>query len=74
MKLRTAEELKQLRKDAGLTQVNAAKLVCVTLRAWQQWEQSPDTVTSRRPPCWVFAFLNMYIFLKSKGIEYEPVE
>lgn len=31
-------QIKQARKDAGLTQQQAAKLIYVGLRTWQQWE------------------------------------
>jgi len=32
------QQVRQLRKDAGLTQTQAAALVHTSLRAWQQWE------------------------------------
>jgi len=32
------EEIIAARKAAGLTQTEAASLVCGSLRAWQQWE------------------------------------
>ncbi len=31
-------EIRATRESAGLTQSQAAALVCVTLRNWQQWE------------------------------------
>jgi len=34
----TPEEIKQARKDAGLTQTQAAALIDKTLSAWQRWE------------------------------------
>lgn len=70
----TGEKLKQLRKQAGLSQAKAAKLVHLSSRSWEKWEQSPDTVSHQAPPYWIFPFLEMYILLKNKGIEYEPME
>ena len=32
-------KIKQARKDAGLTQSQAAKLVYSSLRTWQNWEK-----------------------------------
>ena len=34
----THEELRQLRKDAGLTMANASRLFKVPYRTWQNWE------------------------------------
>ena len=34
----TPKEIKQARKDSGLTQSKASELVYCGLRAWQQWE------------------------------------
>ncbi len=34
----TPAEIRQARKAAGLTQSQAAAMVCRTLRNWQQWE------------------------------------
>jgi DNA-binding transcriptional regulator YiaG len=34
----TPEQIKQARKDAGLTQTKAAALLYSTHRAWQKWE------------------------------------
>ena len=34
----TPEEIKQARKDAGLTQPQAAALLYKSCRAWQKWE------------------------------------
>jgi DNA (cytosine-5)-methyltransferase 1 len=35
---RTHGQIKQARKDAGLTQSQAAKLIHCSLGAWQKWE------------------------------------
>lgn len=32
------EEIKAARRECGLTQTEAAKIVYHTLRAWQEWE------------------------------------
>lgn len=74
MRTRTGEDLKQLRKQAGLSQVQAARLSRTPKRTWQNWELDSDTLSSRRPAPIAFTFLEMYILLKSKGIEYEPEE
>ncbi len=34
----TASLVKLIRKNAGLTQVNAAKIIGVTPRTWERWE------------------------------------
>lgn len=34
----TPDQIKQARKDAGLTQAEAANIVYVSLRAWQHYE------------------------------------
>lgn len=35
----TPLQIKQARKDAGLTQTNAAKLIYAECRTWQHWEK-----------------------------------
>ncbi|MFZ4504585.1 MAG: helix-turn-helix domain-containing protein [Methylovulum sp.] len=35
----TPEEIKQARKEAGLTQTQAGKLIHKSCRAWQQYEK-----------------------------------
>jgi DNA-binding transcriptional regulator YiaG len=34
----TPEEIKQARKDAGLTQTQAAEIIYCSLGAWKKWE------------------------------------
>lgn len=34
----TPDTIRQARRDAGLTQTEAAKIVSASMRAWQQWE------------------------------------
>lgn len=46
----TPEQLKQLRKSAGLTQVEAAKLVHAGEKTWQNWESDPKLPASRKMP------------------------
>lgn len=74
MRTRTGDELKQLRKQAGLTQAKAARLSRTPKRTWENWELNPESVSYRVPPGWVFSFLEMYIQMKNKGIDYEPEE
>jgi putative transcriptional regulator len=44
------EQIKKLRKLAGVTQSEAAKLVHVSLRTWQSWESPKDLSNSRQIP------------------------
>ena len=44
------EQTKKLRKLAGVTQSEAAKLVHVSLRTWQSWESPKDLTNSRQIP------------------------
>lgn len=34
----TAEQVRQARSDAGLTQTHAAALIGAAMRSWQDWE------------------------------------
>ena len=45
----TKEQIQQARKDAGLTQVQAAELVYSTRRTWQDWEYG---VSPMHPAIW----------------------
>lgn len=38
------EEIKEARKAAGITQTEAAVLVCTTCRVFQQWEAGERTM------------------------------
>ena len=40
----TTSQIKQARKDAGLTQTAAAKLIYKSCRAWQQYEKGDRTM------------------------------
>lgn len=44
----TPEQIKKLRKRAGLTQTEAAKLIHVQLNAWQRWEAPEGSDYSRK--------------------------
>lgn len=48
------EEVRAARKDAGLSQTSAAKLVHTTCRTWQQWEAAENKPGHRRmhPAFW----------------------
>lgn len=54
MKSPTTSEVLKARKDAGLTQTQAAELVGYTLRAWQGWEAKEGTKAHRKMPSAVF--------------------
>ena len=43
----TAQEVRQAREHAGLTQAEAAAKVRVALRSWQYWEGEPGTPEHR---------------------------
>ena len=47
-------EVRAAREAAGLTQAQAAALVCASLRNWQQWEQTEGASSARRmhPAIW----------------------
>ena len=45
-----AAEVKAAREDAGLTQAQAAAMVFVALRSWQQWESELHGDSRRMPP------------------------
>lgn len=49
MKSPTKEQIQQARKDAGLTQVQAAELVYSTRRTFQDWEYG---VSPMHPAIW----------------------
>ena len=70
----SGQDLKQLRKQAGLTQAEAAKLARIPKRTWENWEFRVDSPHYRRPSGLAFTFLEMYILLKNNGIKYEPME
>lgn len=46
----TPDEIRAAREAAGLTQTEAARLICATLRAWQGWEAGVGTPGHRRMP------------------------
>lgn len=50
----TPEEILQARERAGLTQTEAAELVCSSPNAWQKWEATLGTVSHRKmhPAFW----------------------
>lgn len=50
----TAAEVAAERELAGLTQREAAELVCATTNTWQKWEALPGTVSHRamHPAFW----------------------
>jgi DNA-binding transcriptional regulator YiaG len=43
----TAAEVAAERELAGLTQKEAAELVCASANTWQKWEAPPGTVSHR---------------------------
>lgn len=56
----SAERVREIRAAAGLSQTEAAKLVHVTLTAWQRWECTGDLTSARRMPaaCWELFLLH----------------
>jgi transcriptional regulator with XRE-family HTH domain len=63
MRIRTGEELRQLRRKAGLTVKRACELTFTPLTTWERWEINPDLPSHRRPSGMAFAFLELYIEL-----------
>jgi transcriptional regulator with XRE-family HTH domain len=61
MRTYTGQQLKQLRKIAGLTIREAAEMTCTPQRTWENWEIDPSLPSHRKPPGIVFAFMVMYI-------------
>ncbi|PLY15516.1 MAG: transcriptional regulator [Sedimenticola sp.] len=66
MKL-TPEQIKRLRKRAGLTQTEAGKCVHVALRTWQSWESPEEDPHSRQMP-----EANIELFCIKNKIPYPP--
>ncbi|MDQ1835209.1 XRE family transcriptional regulator [Massilia scottii] len=50
----TPEEIRHAREKAGLTQTEAAELVCATCNAWQKWEATEGSNSARKmhPGIW----------------------
>lgn len=65
----TAEELRKLRQECGLTVDRAAELTCTPKRTWQGWEQAPGTARASSPPGLVFAFLRQFKLLQEHDME-----
>jgi DNA-binding transcriptional regulator YiaG len=61
------EQVKKIRKRAGLTQSEAARLVHVALRTWQTWETSHDLPNGRPIP---EGYLELFCI--KVGIGYPP--
>lgn len=65
----TPLQIKQLRKRAGLTQTEAATVVHVTMRAWQNWESSEDMNNHR-----VIPEAYVELFCLKTGTQYPPLK
>jgi len=63
----TPEQLKKLRKRAGLTQTEAASVVHAKLRSWQNWETPPHLSTSRQ-----ISEALVELFCIKKNLAYPP--
>lgn len=66
MRIRTGEDLRTLREQAGLSQTEAAKITGTPLRTWQTWEARTASA-SHRPPGLAFAFLELYLSIKKQN-------
>lgn len=53
------EEIRAARVAAGLTQTQAATLVHVTPRNWQQWEDSTGGQNARKMPAGLWELFNI---------------
>ena len=62
----TSQELKKLRKDAGLTMADASRLFKTPYRTWQNWENG-----ERRVPPMAGVILELYIKWEKVRADYE---
>lgn len=69
----TGQELKRLRKMAGLTAKEAAELSMTPLSTWNAWEVDSEKPSHRKPPGMAFAVLGLYIKYALRGKPF-PVE
>lgn len=56
--MKTAADLREARRKAGLSMAEAARLAETPYRTWQCWED--DGPSGRRPPGIAFAWLGLY--------------
>jgi DNA-binding transcriptional regulator YiaG len=61
------DQVKKLRKRAGLTQAEAARTVHVSLRTWQSWETPNQSEHARTMP-----EANVELFCIKQQIPYPP--
>jgi transcriptional regulator with XRE-family HTH domain len=65
---RTPYELREARKNAGLTLAKVAALSKINPKTWETWEYSPEASNSRRTPEYAFQFLRCYRILKEHNL------
>jgi len=58
--MKTAEQLRQARKAAGLSMAEASRLSDTPYTTWQGWEAEEGKLNARRPPGIAFAWLELY--------------
>jgi transcriptional regulator with XRE-family HTH domain len=57
----TAEDLRKLREEAGLTQTEACRLAGVPFTTWNNWERDPSFSSANSPPALIFSWLALYM-------------
>jgi hypothetical protein len=65
---RTPYELREARRDSGLTMAKASSLAMINLKTWERWEASPGASHSCRTPEYPFQFLRCYRILKKHNL------
>jgi len=58
--MKTAEQLREARKLAGLSMVEASRLSDTPYTTWQGWEAEEGKINARRAPGIAFAWLGLY--------------
>jgi len=62
----TPDQLKQARKDAGLTQTQSAQLLHKGLRTWQGWETAINKKGHRKMDVALWELFNLKIALNAR--------
>jgi DNA (cytosine-5)-methyltransferase 1 len=64
------DEIRQARESAGLTQIEATRLIYCTLRAWQDWESGARRM---HPALWELWRLKVQLRLPSAPVTFSTV-
>lgn len=58
--MKSAKELREARRKAGLSMAEAARLSGTPYTTWQGWEAEEGKINARRAPGIAFAWLELY--------------